>query len=559
MDMKDVYGVGNDILDAVNQAVSKGDFTGLNEKIERTMRDVTGAAAGTAADALHDFQGFVQGTPGQGGNAGTGMPGSAGPSGANVSGGPGGSRTYGHAGRATGNVTEEYMKRAAGARHHTQFTSKISPFLQRRISRGSGTGKIVGGIICLVIAGFTFLDGLFASLVGLFTFGGGNILTAAGITSLVFTLGLAVLGGILIKKGNERKKLVRDYYEYGRIAGTAEYLEIGKLARATGQSRETVLANLEKMISEEMLPAAWFDRQKTTLMLSERMYNEYLRLERERQEEEAEKAKQEMEKRAAGAGTYGAGAGGAAGGSSAGTAGIDEDLRPLPEDARLPADARKIVEEGLLYISRIRAFNREIEDEEISAQLAQLEITMKRILDQIRKDPSSAPNLRRLMVYYLPTTMKLLDAYGELDRQPFAGENIASTKKEIRDALGTINHAFENLLDSLFQDMAWDISSDISVMKTMMAQDGLTGDQMRRAAARAAEGQAGQAGDLTQEDAARPAEGVHQTAGGLQTEAFDGYTEGYTEDPAAAEGGLAAQVQAEQEEQAEGIRLKFGE
>ena len=40
--------------------------------------------------------------------------------------------------------------------------------------------------------------------------------------------------------------------------------------------------------------------------------------------------------------------------------------------------------------------------------------------------------------------------------------------------MDTINMAFESLLDSLFQDMAWDISSDISVMKTMMAQDGLT-------------------------------------------------------------------------------------
>jgi hypothetical protein len=70
------------------------------------------------------------------------------------------------------------------------------------------------------------------------------------------------------------------------------------------------------------------------------------------------------------------------------------------------------------------------------------------------------------MVYYLPTTMKLLQAYIELDRQPSAGENIVTTKQEIREALGTINIAFENLLDGLFQDMAWDISSDISAFAT---------------------------------------------------------------------------------------------
>ena len=59
-----------------------------------------------------------------------------------------------------------------------------------------------------------------------------------------------------------------------------------------------------------------------------------------------------------------------------------------------------------------------------------------------------------------------------------------NTKKEIEEAIDTINDAFENLLDSLFQDVAWDISSDISVMKTMMAQDGLSGDKVSDASAK---------------------------------------------------------------------------
>jgi hypothetical protein len=274
------------------------------------------------------------------------------------------------------------------------------------------------------------------------------------------------------------------------------------------------------MISEDMLPAAWFDEQKTTLMLSEQMYNEYLRLERERREHEAEDAKKRMKERvASGQAT-----------SEEAFANADADLRPLPEDAGLPQDARKIVEEGLLYMGRIRDANREIGDQEISDELLQLETTMKRIIDQIRKDPSSAPNLRRLMVYYLPTTMKLLQAYIELDRQPSAGENIVSTKQEIREALGTINAAFENLLDSLFQDMAWDISSDISVMKTMMAQDGLTGEGIRK---------------------------TSQTAAQPSPEYTDGYTDELTEAGQAAYG--SAQTAAGQEEETGGIRLKFGE
>ena len=50
-----------------------------------------------------------------------------------------------------------------------------------------------------------------------------------------------------------------------------------------------------------------------------------------------------------------------------------------------------------------------------------------------------------------------------------------NTKKEIVAALDTVNTAFEKLLDSLFAETAWDISSDISVLNTMLAQEGLTG------------------------------------------------------------------------------------
>ena len=83
--------------------------------------------------------------------------------------------------------------------------------------------------------------------------------------------------------------------------------------------------------------------------------------------------------------------------------------------------------------------------------------------------------MKKMMSYYLPTTKKLLDAYCEMDAQPISGQNIENTKKEIEASLDTINKAFENLLDSFFEETAWDISSDITVLQTMLAQEGLTG------------------------------------------------------------------------------------
>ena len=78
------------------------------------------------------------------------------------------------------------------------------------------------------------------------------------------------------------------------------------------------------------------------------------------------------------------------------------------------------------------------------------------------------------MNYYLPTTVKLVTSYREFESQPVQGENILTAKKEILDILDTVNSAFASLLDSLFQNDAIDISADISVLKTMLAQEGLT-------------------------------------------------------------------------------------
>ena len=69
--------------------------------------------------------------------------------------------------------------------------------------------------------------------------------------------------------------------------------------------------------------------------------------------------------------------------------------------------------------------------------------------------------------------MKLLNAYVDLDRQSVPTENVQQTRQEIRDSLDTIQTAYEKLFNDLFQNKAWDIQSDISVMKTMMERDGL--------------------------------------------------------------------------------------
>ena len=137
------------------------------------------------------------------------------------------------------------------------------------------------------------------------------------------------------------------------------------------------------------------------------------------------------------------------------------------------------LEQGDAYVRKIRECNDAIPGEEISEKISRIENIVDKIFDRVEQNPDSVSDIRKLMDYYLPTPVKLLEAYAEMDAQPVGGENIHTAKREIDATLDTLIVALEKLLDSLFQDTAWDVSSDISVLNTMLAQEGLKDDGLK--------------------------------------------------------------------------------
>ena len=133
------------------------------------------------------------------------------------------------------------------------------------------------------------------------------------------------------------------------------------------------------------------------------------------------------------------------------------------------------MDKGNAYVKEIRRCNDEIPGEEISAKIDRMEAIVRKIFERAEAHPEVIPDLKKLMDYYLPMTVKLLNAYADMDKQPVQGETIRKSKQEIDATLDTLNAAFEKLLDDLFQDAAMDVSSDISVLNTLLAQEGLTG------------------------------------------------------------------------------------
>ena len=82
--------------------------------------------------------------------------------------------------------------------------------------------------------------------------------------------------------------------------------------------------------------------------------------------------------------------------------------------------------------------------------MPRLEAVTEKIFAQAKSDPDKRPQMRKFLDYYLPTVVKLLEAYAEMEAQGVEGENIRESKRRIEDAMDTLVTAFENQLDKLF-------------------------------------------------------------------------------------------------------------
>lgn len=143
---------------------------------------------------------------------------------------------------------------------------------------------------------------------------------------------------------------------------------------------------------------------------------------------------------------------------------------PEPEDPLLLERQRAL--------SELRRLNDNIEDKTISAQISHMEEVTGKIFDLVARDRSKLPQIRRFLNYYLPTTLKLLNAYDRMDQAGVEGANIEGTMGKIGAMLDQICTAFDKQLDALFADEALDISTDITVLEQMLAREGLGGTQL---------------------------------------------------------------------------------
>lgn len=327
--------------------------------------------------------------------------------------------------------------------------------LERTDYRPVPTTRLYGGTL-----GKRLIGGIQVFFGGIFSFGacisflGAVFSQWLNAVDMIMSLILLAACLLLTYSGARTLGMVKRFKVYQRTLGNKTHCTVKNLARSVGKSEDFVRKELWRMIGKGLFLEGHMDKEETCLITSNETYQYYeqsrLQMEQRREAEKAQKPPV----------------------SSA----------PPKKEASASRDPKvqEVLDRGNAFIAQIRGCNDAIPGEEISEKISRIELIVQRIFERAEAHPEIVPDLEKLMDYYLPMTVKLLSAYADMDAQPVQGETIQSSKREIEATLDTLNLAFEKLLDSVFMDTAMDISSDISVLNTLLAQEGLTEDELSK-------------------------------------------------------------------------------
>lgn len=368
-------------------------------------------------------------------------------------------QTIRHAVNQAVDLGTEAVKRASAApvrpAPRQTATAKNLPVLYAPTGNHTAVGlaKAVGGGI---LTGISFLGMVGSAVVGLLTGA-----AALGISAAV--LGASCIGGIVLTvSGSRSLSRVSRFKAYCKALGKQTHIQIEQLARTVGRNSKFVRKELQGMIDDGLFLEGHLDQEQQNLITSHETFRHYeqsrLALEQRQREENERKRRQAQWEQ-----------------SQAEAARMQEAARK----ARDP-QVQDVLDRGNAFLLEIRRCNDAIPGAEISGKIDRMERIVKRIFQRAEAHPEIVPDLRKLMDYYLPMTIKLLNAYADMDAQEVQGQTITASKKEIEDTLDTLNLAFEKLLDSIFEDTALDVSSDISVLHTLLAQEGLVEDELTK-------------------------------------------------------------------------------
>ena len=160
----------------------------------------------------------------------------------------------------------------------------------------------------------------------------------------------------------------------------------------------------------------------------------------------------------------------------------EEEQRRKAEAFRIPltgdqtADA--VITKGLEMLETIRCENEAIPDETLSNQMNTLTEKCLQILRTVSETPAKAPQVRKFMSYYLPTTLKMLANYRIMQQRGVSYTEMSQARDTTVRGMNMILTACQKLVDNLHRDNMLDISTDIDVLEQMLKRDGYTENEI---------------------------------------------------------------------------------
>ena len=407
------------------KGMSPEDFEKLCRGIETTVNNlsrVVGQGLGVAGDALGKaFDSWQQGhdtsTPGQ----------------------PASPQTPG----APTSATPQAKSRKQHRQARSTSASTTTALSKRRIKSGfplKATGMLMtfGGAASTMVFTLAGCMGLAGTV---------TIPLAAQIVAVVTCFGLAAASLAFCLNGVKRIRIANRSLTLRRLMGNREVCTIDELAAQAQRTPKQVKKTLRTMMNYGLLPEGRLDDDETCLMLTDEAYQQYRQTQAHYQQQLQEQRAQEEARRRA-------------------------RLQTAP--STLTKEDEVFLAQGEDYLTQLRTLDVAINDVEVSAKIVAIESVVRRLLERAQEAPATIDDIDRLMDYYLPTTIKLLAAYDDLESQPVQGQNIQSSRREIEQTLDVLQGAFEKLLDSTYQDLSLNVSADISVLTSILAQEGLT-------------------------------------------------------------------------------------
>lgn len=287
----------------------------------------------------------------------------------------------------------------------------------RSSKSASATGTTSGRIMTWVGAGVAALFGIggISQLLEYLSWGG----LRYAWSELFAIFGFCAAGLVVMYAGLSRTRKGRRFQKYLNLIGRQKSVRVETLASTMGRPIRKVYDDLDEMLDRGVLPVGYLDHANGLLVLSDE--------------------------------------------------GVKEAPKPQP---KTPEEEAR---EDNAILREIRAVNDDIPDPVMSRKIDRIEEITGKILDYQRKNPGKDSELRSFLDYYLPTTLKILRAYAQLDAQGIEGENIRSAKERIEGMMDKVVEGFEKQLDKLFQAETLDITSDVQVLEQMLRKDGLSG------------------------------------------------------------------------------------